>query len=92
MRVNRFNLSLLMSGFVDMPTRGERMVAVIRLTGRANTAGTGILTTGEIADRLGTTLANVQYQRERVRMLRSERTRRRLADVQWRAMEAIRRG
>lgn len=75
MRVSRFNLLLLTSGFIDNPTRGEMMVATLRLSRRG-------LTNTEIAARLGTYGADITRSTRLINELRALRTERRLADAQ----------
>jgi hypothetical protein len=81
MRVNRFNLMLLLSGFVDSPTRGEMVAAVHILTRRGNRAGTGLLNWQEIADRLGVDDAVAHRHQRFIVEARRDRARRRRLDV-----------
>ena len=86
-RVDRINLTLLCSGFVDPATTPrERMVAAHRLARTGNRAGTGLLEIPEIAERIGCDTGTVRfYLKGMPERLRAKRTKRRLADVKWRA-------
>jgi hypothetical protein len=90
MRVNRTNLVLLLSGFVDRPTRGERIAAVHRLARTGNRFGTGLNDNVEIAARIGVSRETVRTLKAEIEGLRINRTQRRLADVRWRARRAAR--
>ena len=86
-RVDRVNLMLLCSGFIDPATTArERMVAALRLSRTGNRAGTGLLEVAEIAERIGCGEKTVRfYLRRMPARLRDSRTKRRLADARWRA-------
>jgi hypothetical protein len=77
-RVNRINLMLLLSGFKDSPTYGERMIAAMRLErwGHDNEA---------IALRIDVPAKRIPQYRRRREEFRATRTQRRLADVRWKA-------
>lgn len=89
MRVSRVNLLLLLSGFSDQPTYAERMVACLILSQRGS-ATAGPLGRQEIADRLHTTVERVASYLGKIEVLAGERTRRRLADVKWKAARVAR--
>lgn len=81
MKVNPFNLMLLLGGCVDQPTRGEMVAAVYRLSRRGNRAGTGIMNCQEISVRLGVDDGQVHRYRRLAREFRDDRKRRRYLDV-----------
>jgi DNA-binding CsgD family transcriptional regulator len=81
---------LLTTGFSDSPTTREKQLAIETLAQRGNIAGTGLLTTGEIAQRLGIADNTVRALRSQFRALRTTRTQRRLADVRSKAMRVAR--
>jgi hypothetical protein len=89
-RVSRVTVLLLTTGFSDSPTTREKQLAIETLARRGNIAGTGLLTTGEIAQRLGIADNTVRALRSQFRALRTTRTQRRLADVRSKAMRAAR--
>lgn len=88
MAVNRNNLWFLVRGFVDRPTTGERLAAVVILSQIPVANGLRRprhLTNGEIAERIGVWDNRViEYKNLRVQ-LREERHLRRLADVRQKA-------
>lgn len=93
MAVDRNNLWLLLHGIVDSPTLGERMAAVITLTGTLVPASGSVWTSrpindAEIARRLGCCDTTVKRLREKRAEMRELRTARRLADVQGKAHDA----
>lgn len=90
-RVSRFNLLLLMGGFVDNPTLGERTVAALRLSRMPHRFGQWINTPDDVARIIGEYDGHqVTKLIARVERLRASRTRRRLADAWWRAARAER--
>lgn len=85
-RVNRINLMLLCSGFIDSPTSRELAVAALRLSRTGNQAGTGLLTVTDIAQRIGVNPNTLRhYFDQTLPRLRAQRTERRHADAVWRA-------
>lgn len=94
MRVDRNNLWFLVHGVVDRPTYGERLAAVVILSGRGSETA-GLLDSQAIADRIHVDVKMVGEYRRRIIRLRGERTQRRLADVRAKAervAKAIARG
>jgi hypothetical protein len=87
-RVDRYNLRLLLSGFVDQPTNGERMAAVAILSQRGGR--TGLYNTTEIGQRIGVTAGGARQIQLRIEKLRELRPMRRLADVEWKAVRVAR--
>lgn len=89
MVVNRVNLMLLLSGFVDSPTRGEKLAAVARLRSTLTRDGwyeaPRPLMNSEIAARIGTTDQTVGRMIGMQQELAGNRALRRLADAQWKA-------
>lgn len=88
MLIDRNNLMHLMWGFPDDPTVGELVAAVARAETRlvpASAWSARRIDNFEIARALGIDDRQVFRLRKIRERLRSERTRRRLADVQWKA-------
>lgn len=94
-RVSRTNLMLLLAGVKDSPTPAEMMVADIRLQRLRVVDGprhSRPLTTQEISDRLDCGEQVIYRVRKRRRAYAAQRTQRRLADVQWKAVRAQKAG
>jgi len=85
MRVDRWNLFLILHGIVDRPTRAERLAAVVQLSRRGNRAGTGLMNSVEIGQRLGVDDATVHRARRLVIELREQRHVRRWLDAKHKA-------
>lgn len=90
MAVSRINLWMLVRGFVDSPTVGERMAAVAILSRRGTTqvgigGRDGFLNNQEIGRRIGINDLAVIGIRKRMEALAESRTQRRLADVRAKA-------
>jgi hypothetical protein len=83
MRVDRTNLRLLLSGFVDSPTVGEKNAAVAILSKRGGR--TGLYNSTEIAQRIGVDPNTVRSISARIKRLAETRAERRLADVKYKA-------
>lgn len=93
--VGRVNLWMLVHGFVDSPTKGERMAAVAILSRRGTDLvgygrKTGLLDNQQIAERIGINDTAVTEIRKRMAALRETRPQRRLADVRAKAMRVAR--
>jgi hypothetical protein len=91
--VGRSGLMMLLAGYPDEPTFGERMVADIRLTAIRVPDGPRIsrpLTVIEIAERLGTADRSIHRMRRVRKQLRANRHLRRLRDVQRKAERVAR--
>lgn len=93
MAVDRNNLLMLMHGFVDSPTMGEKLAAMNRLAGTMVAGESWCekahpITKTEKAERLGISLTGLSaLRRTQLRMIESRHLRR-LADVQWRVAVA----
>lgn len=91
MAVDRNNLRWLLQGFVDSPTRGERLAAVCRLWGDRPYAEVPWwsrprrMLDSELAAHIGTTPTTLVRLHRLQGELRDRRTERRLADAKWRA-------
>lgn len=88
MRVDPFTLGALLNGDRPRGTRGELMVAVMRMQGRVKVNGPEHprpIQVGEIAAYLGIDEGVVARRQRDPQVFRKERTQRRLADSQWRA-------
>lgn len=87
--VSSITVMMMLHGFPDNPTRGERMVAIIKLDDRMVrdewTARMRPMLKSEIGARIGCTEATVRRLRAERERRRGERALRRLADAQWRA-------
>lgn len=88
MKVSRTNLWLLVRGFVDEPTYGERLAAAIILSQRHGPNGR--LDPDEIGKRIGVHAHTVPGYFKRARELRDQRTQRRLADARDKAARVAR--
>lgn len=89
MAVGRTNLWMLVHGFVDDPTLGERIAATAILSERGSC--TGLYDSREIADRIGVSCPEVVNRyRKRIIELREQRHLRRLADVRDKAARVTR--
>jgi len=89
MKVDRYNLILLLSGIVDQPTRGEMIAAVHILQRRGNRAGTGLFDAHEIASRLGIDDGQVHRYKRWIKDAIKDRHLRRQVDVQMKAVKVI---
>jgi hypothetical protein len=88
MRVDRTSLLMLLSGFVDSPTAGERIAAVAILSQRGHR--TGLYDNTEIGQRIGVDRDSVRRIKARIKQLATLRTERRLADAKWKAVRVAR--
>jgi hypothetical protein len=93
MAVSRIGLLMMLSGYPDSPTRGERLAAAIRLQSTMTRTywyeRPRPIYQSEIADRIGCTDQTVGRLLNGVRPeLAASRAQRRLADVQWKAAVA----
>lgn len=86
-RVNALHLWMLVRGLRDEPTYGEELAAVYILMRRGNRAGTGIMQTKEIAERIGVSDTKVRSLKETIQNRRASRTNRRRADAQWKQIQ-----
>lgn len=77
--VDRNNLFLLVHGFIDRPTGGERLAATAILMQR--NGRNGPLEPAEIAERIGVNPHTIPSYVARMRRLREERPLRKLADI-----------
>jgi hypothetical protein len=83
MRVNRISLQMLLAGFPDSPTVGEKNAAVAILSKRGGP--TGLYNSTEIAQRIGVDPNTVRSISARIKRLAETRAERRLADVKYKA-------
>jgi hypothetical protein len=96
--VGRISLMMLMHGYPDNPTPGERIVASLKLSQRIVSDGPRTwrhLTRAEVGERIGVNDRTIYRYKRTVDKLRAERHLRRLADVQRKAervQRAIERG
>jgi hypothetical protein len=93
MAVDRNNLWMLMHGLIDSPTMMEKLAALNRLDGTLVPSdgwfeAPHVITTTELASRLGCTITGIRSLRKTRADLAGKRAQRRLADVQWKAAVA----